>query len=76
MRGAFVLNIRKVIVGTFLFDIKGKFLKKESKIFARRKWTLLDWTGTDDLPHEYCLSSRVLMIFLTGTDEFPHGYYR
>ena len=31
-------------------------------------------TGTEDMTHRYCISSRVLRIWLTGT-EYPHGYW-
>ena len=31
-------------------------------------------TGTEDMTHGYCISSRVLRIWLTGT-AYPHGYW-
>ena len=33
-------------------------------------------TGTDDLPHGYCISSPVLRVCLTGADDLSHGYCR
>ena len=30
--------------------------------------------GTDDIPHRYCFSSRVVMICLVSSGDLPHGY--
>ena len=32
-------------------------------------------TGTEDMTHGYCISSRVLRIWLTGTEDMTHGYW-
>ena len=60
--------------------LRMNIISTPEELGLNRKWMKCPWwilhafTGTDDLPHGYWVSSQVLRVHLKSTDDFPHRY--